>query len=244
MTNESQIKTVRTPPKVILIYGRGGCGKTTAIAECARKAEFGDLYFVNMDMDGIDSVYDKDHNLRPGIHHSAMIRNVDELKKEWTKLERRSGIAPEVRTVVFDSFSIIDLRVINHVSDGGDPCDIGQMNQQKWGHRAQMINNHITSAFDLPYDNVIFTAHERIERNDKGQITHRSPSVGSEKSKAIGEGALSCIIHMEMMSKTRRVLTCGYHPVTVAKCRSQAVMAMLDEQGTTTKPLHEVLACL
>lgn len=232
-------------PKVSLIYGRGGCGKTTAIAELARKHNFGDLYFVNMDMDGIDSVYDKEHKLLPGIHHSPMVRTISELKAEWSKLERRKDIDPAVQTVVFDSFSIIDLRVINHVADnGGEPCDIGKMNQQKWGHRAQLINNHITNAFELPYEHVIFTAHERIERNTEGQVTSISPSVGSEKSKAIGEGALSCIIHMNMRSKTRRELTCNHNPIIVAKCRSKAIIAMLNDQGVTDRPLHEVLAHL
>lgn len=233
------------PPKTMLLYGRGGCGKTTAIAELARKGEFGDIYFVNMDMDGIESVYDKEHKLLPGVHHSPMIRTIKELEREWQRLGSRRDIPPEVQTVVFDSFSIIDLRVINHVAEGGgEPCEIGKMNQQKWGHRAQLINNHITKAFDLPYKYVIFTAHERVERNNDGQIVGISPSVGSEKSKAIGEGALSCIVHMSLKTKTKRVLTCNHNPVIVAKCRSKGILALLDEQGTTDKPLHEVLVHL
>lgn len=233
------------PPKVILLYGAPGSGKTTAIAELAQKHNFGDVYFVNMDMDGIDSVYDKERNLMPGVHHSTMIRTIAELQTEWQNLKARRNIPPTVKTIAFDSFSIIDFRVMNFVADnGGKPTEIGKMNQQKWGQRAQLINNHITSAFDLPFDFVIFTAHEKYERNDDGQATMIYPSVGSENSRAIGEGAFSCVVNLKKINKTKRQLTFNNNPVIVAKCRSKAIEAMLNDQGSTDKPLHEVLSKL
>jgi hypothetical protein len=246
MATETPVKAPpRDPPKVILLYGKPGCGKTTACAELARKAEFGDVYFVNMDMDGIESAYDKDHKLMPGVHHSTMIRSVAELEREWLRLGKRNGIDPAVETVIFDSFSIIDFRIINHVADGGgDPCAAGKMNQQKWGQRTQMVNNHTVQAFNLPFKYVVFTAHEKIARNADGQPTAIYPSVGSENSRAIGEGAFSAVLHMAQKTKTVRELTCNHNPLIVAKCRSKAINAMLNEQGTTTKALNEVLANL
>lgn len=232
------------PPKVGVLYGRAGCGKTTALADLARKHNFGDVHIVNMDMDGIDSAKDAEHEMLPGVTCSEMIRDVAALDREWRRISVRKDIPAECQTIVFDSFSLIDLRVIAHVSGVAGACDIGKMERKQWGERAQVINAHITKSFDLPYRYVIFTAHERIEKNKEGQMIHCSPSVGSENSKAIGEGALSFIIRMELTHARKRTLTCGPHPVIVSKCRSKAVQAILDSNGTTDKPLADVLSLL
>lgn len=228
--------------KVVMIYGRAGCGKTTAIANLAGKGQFGHVHFVNMDHDGIDSAKDEKHEFRPGIT-ATTIKSIAELDKEWKRLERRTGVAEECQTIVFDSFSMIDLRVVAHVADsrGGTPFELAQMNKQKWGKRTQIINAHILGAFQMPYRYVIFTAHEKSDKNDDGQTTSTWPSVGSENSQAIADGALSAIIHMQLVGRDMRRLTCNYHPIISAKCRSAAVKAMLDTNGQTTKPLHEVL---
>ena len=232
------------PPKVLILYGRGGVGKTTAIAALARKHDFGDLYFINADMDGIDAAYGADKQPLPGIHHSAKLQSVAELSKEWDRVTRRKDIPDEVQTLVFDSFSLIDLRIIDHVSDGGGPCETAKMDKQKWGQRNQMIISNVTKAYTLPYKYVIFVAHERVERDAQGNLSAIYPSVGSDTSRRLIEGAVSSIMHMQLIGRDKRRLTCNANSAIIAKCRAHSVTALLNDQGQTDKPLHEVLAGL
>lgn len=229
--------------KVILIYGKPGCGKTKGIASLARTHQFGDVHIVNMDMDGIASAKDAQKNLLPGIT-ATNIRDTTTLDREWKRLAARRDVPAECQTLAFDSFSLIDLRVIMSLSGQTSPGEVGQMNQRKWGDRMMIMNAFIIKAHDMPFKYVIFTAHERVEKNDSGQSTKISPSVGSDKTKDVGEGALSAIIHMKVAPNKKRILTLNDDPVILAKCRGEAIQTIQNANGTTDKPLAEVLSLL
>jgi len=168
------------PSMKIALYGKAATGKTTLASTFPKP-----ILVVDCNERGTDSVRDV-----PGIKvlRAREWQDIDDLF--WYLKKEDHGF----KTVVLDTVSQVQQICIKKILDdkgkdteAGALGNWGNMTKQDWGSVATKMKTLIIELADLPIENLIFIAHDRVFNgsDDEDEEAIIAPTVGPQLSPAV-----------------------------------------------------------
>jgi len=148
-------------PLRMLIYGEPGIGKTTFLSTLPRPTVVIDFEGgASTRLYGAEDIY------------IAEISNFEELREALREIHQLENI----RSIAFDGFSVFLQKLLDEIVRN-DPKRKGDMPQFKhWNLLTRMAQSIIWNLI-RPKQHVVFTAFEKVEKNEKGEITAIYPDL-------------------------------------------------------------------
>ncbi len=196
-----------------LIYGASGAGKTTLAASAAEVPDMKPVLFLDVE-DGLLSIKDKYEVFRVRTTDMNKIRKVYE---ELHKAARTGNL--EYNTIVIDNMTELQQHGLTRMLDDTDEWDDPEIPEWKtYNKSTEQVRRFIRAWRDLGV-NVIFTAHETTEENERTKKERARPYLTKKASEQI-PGFVNYVFYIRLRGVDERLLQTTKTENAVAKDRS------------------------
>jgi hypothetical protein len=228
------------PPNFnLLVYGEPGVGKTRLCASADEVAEMRKVLILDVD-GGVRTA----QNVFPNVEYLSVTK-WDQLQSIYNDL--RADASHGFRTVVLDT--VTEAQKINMVgimktaavkaTEKGEQRDEEVPGLREWGISSEQVRRMIRAYRDLPI-NFLMTAHVKDDKDERTQITRRSPDLPGKLARQIA-GFFDIVFYMyqrevqrdgtdgQKISKTLRLLTSTSTDRVTAKDRTSRLPAVTQD---------------
>lgn len=196
-------------PKVVLLYGPPGVGKTSLLTGLD-SSEHGKVLLIDCDH-GTGRVVPE------GVATTAPVNSIQELER----IRRELQTPPEgYDTLIFDGLGpVMDWAQAMSSGANGTMLDVGKMSQKTWPERNIRVFNVFNAFARLSFKNIFFTVgHQHLGGGDTGQPARTVPAMSESLGGKIAH-YLDYVFYMQAVND-KRFLHIGHNPTFLTRNRN------------------------